>query len=85
MNIMLDCKNNKINCKLIFGLQLSCFPASMKKNEAPPNNRDYTVPETGQCSGEIENNSNGTIHKKRGDGDNTLPPYLDCAVLCPSP
>ena len=37
-------KNNKINCKFFFGLRLSCFPASAKKNEAPPNTRDYTVP-----------------------------------------
>ena len=37
-------KNKKNNCKLIFGSRLSCFPASSKKNKAPPNTRDYTVP-----------------------------------------
>ena len=29
---------------VIFVSRLSCFPASAKKNETPPNTRDYTVP-----------------------------------------
>ena len=29
---------------MIFVSQLSCFPASAKKNETPPNTRDYMVP-----------------------------------------
>ena len=46
-------KNSKINCKFIFGSRLSCFPASAKKNEAPPNNRDYTVPQQNTWKFEI--------------------------------
>ena len=34
---------------VIFVSRLSCFPASGKKNEAPPNTRDYTVPIKRDC------------------------------------